>query len=126
MADLVIDDKAAQEWLRGHIERAGGLTDFCWKHDVTLPHVSQMANGKKPITGKVARVIGLKRVNYYELTKVVASPEQERYENSRREWLEQNPIITAEELEQRRAALEEQAWAEVLRTFGGLLRSPAK
>lgn len=122
MADLVIDDKKAQEWLQGHVERAGGASAFAQRVGVSLPCVSAMTNGKKPITGKVAKAIGLKRVNYYELTKVVASPEQERYENSRAAWREHHPIITAEELEARREAAEAQAAC----TDQGLLQKPAK
>jgi hypothetical protein len=120
MADMVINDTEAQAWLRGHVERAGGLSKFCQRVGVSKPLVSAMQNGKKPITGRVAKMIGLQRINYYELTKVVASPEQERYENSRREWLEQNPTITKEALELARAVEEA---GDIARA---LLQKPAK
>lgn len=85
-----ITEEDALAWFRGVIDRAGGQGKMAMRVGVSRQMINMMATGHRPIVGKAAKYAGLKRVNAYELTMVVASPEQERYENQRREWREQN------------------------------------
>jgi hypothetical protein len=105
MADELIDDAQVLAWLKGCVERAGGTGKLAKRAGVSKALVSQMLGGK-PITGKVAEHVGLKRVYRYELNRVVPGTLQEQYGKQRAAWVEQNPIIEAEELNRR---LEEQA-----------------
>jgi hypothetical protein len=92
MADMLLTEDEARTLLNAAIEREGSATRFAKRCGVSKHFLSQVVNGK-PISGKIAEHLGLEKVYRYELTRVKASPEQERYENSRREWVEQNPII---------------------------------
>lgn len=118
MADEFLTEEQARDWLRAAIAREGTARRFAKRAGVSTAFISRMLHGH-PISGKVAVHLGLKKVNGYELTKVIPSPEQERYENSRRLWREQNPSITREQLE---AASEQ----EDVRNASGPSQTPAK
>jgi plasmid maintenance system antidote protein VapI len=85
MPEMVTEERAIA-WLKRRIELAGGPAKLAQALGVSRPLISMMASGRKPITGKVAKHLGLARVNAYELTLVVPSTLQEHYENQRRMW----------------------------------------
>lgn len=88
--DRLISQAEAIEWLRKAIEHEGQLKAFAAKVGVAPPVISRMLNGHRFIHGKVAQYLGLKRIDYYELTLVVPSTLQEQYAKQREHWAEQN------------------------------------
>jgi plasmid maintenance system antidote protein VapI len=84
-----ITEAQARDWLRKRIALAGGPSKLAQALGVSRPLISMMLSGAKPITGKVAKHLGLEKVTAYELTLVVPSTLQEQYENERRKWNEE-------------------------------------
>lgn len=114
MADMLLTEDEARTLLKAAIEREGSATRFAKRCGVSKVFLSQVVNGK-PISGKIAEHLGLEKVYRYELTRVKASPEQERYQNQRRAWLEQNPFVSKEvlmELAEAQALASEQSEAD--------------
>lgn len=95
MADRLLSEEGAREWLARCCALAGGANKLAMRAGVSPAFVSMMLNGRKQISGKVATHIGLKKVNSFELTLVPASPKQQQYENARRLWAEQNESFFA-------------------------------
>lgn len=118
MADRLVDEEGARDHLRAVCKRNGGPAKLAALIGVSKPLLSQMLRDK-PISGRVAEYIGLRKVNRYELTLVIPSTEQEQYENSRREWMEHHPILSIAELEERRVRVWEQAWEEAFHKPSG-------
>lgn len=88
-----IEDEEALDRLEAAIAAVGSANAYARSLGVSGVMVSTMRRQSKrrqPITGKVAANLNLKRVSVYRLTLVSSSPEQERYENERRNWAEQN------------------------------------
>jgi len=88
----IISEEQAIELLKRAIERAGSAVKLAAELEVSPAFISRSLTGAAPITGKLAQYLKLRSINGYELTLIEDSPEQERYANARRAWLEQNGL----------------------------------
>lgn len=104
---MILTEEQARQHLHAACIREGGANKLAKRAGVSAAFVSQMLSGKRLITGKVATYLGLKKVNRYELTRVISGPQQERYEKQREAWREQNPIIDRLRLQQMEEAVAE-------------------
>lgn len=132
MAIEVLSEEQARAWLALRCQQLGGVGKLAKRAGVSKAFVSQLLHGK-PISGRIATFLGLKKVNAYELTRVIPGPEQERYENERRNWREQNADFFSryskdaiELAAEARQALEQEQQLEVARISSGLSQTPAK
>lgn len=99
MAVDLITEEEARAWLRKAVEAAGGVSHFAKRAGVSKGYVSRLMNSQETITGKVASVLGLKKVYRYELTLVVPGTLQEQYMKQRAAWRRTHPDVTREEIE---------------------------
>ena len=84
--------------LEGAINAAGSASAYAEKLGVSRAFVSAVRLSKSLPSGVILADLGYENVNVYRFIGSKPSPEQERYENSRREHRERFLNITKEEL----------------------------
>lgn len=87
MAVEIISEEMAIERLREAAKAAGGINALARRLGVTPSYISQAISQRNHITGKLSAYLGLQRVYAYQLTGTKKHPDQERYENERRNYL---------------------------------------
>lgn len=84
--------------LEDAIKHAGSASAYAQKLGVSPAFVSAVRNSNKLPSGVILADLGYEHVNAYRYIGAKPSPEQERYENSRRQWREENLNITKDEI----------------------------
>lgn len=96
--DLITEEEA-RAWLRRAVAAAGGVSHFAKRAGVSKGYVSRLMNSQETITGKVAAILGLRKVYRYELTMVVPGTLREQYKKQREAWKRIHPDVGREEIE---------------------------
>jgi hypothetical protein len=63
---LVFDDDAVVHLLRAAIEREGSQTAFAKRYDVNRSYMNGVLNGKKHVSGRLLKALGLRKVYVVE------------------------------------------------------------
>jgi hypothetical protein len=63
---FVFDDDAVVHLLRAAIEREGSQTAFAKGHDVNRSYMNGVLNGKKHVSGRLLKALGLRKVYVVE------------------------------------------------------------
>jgi hypothetical protein len=59
---LVLDDKEVILLLKELIKREGSITGFAKRHSIERAYLSNLLNGKRPVSGPLARALGFRKV----------------------------------------------------------------
>lgn len=59
---LVLDDNDVVRLLKAAIKYEGSISAFAKRHGVERTYLSGVLNGKRPVSGPLARALGLRRV----------------------------------------------------------------
>jgi len=58
---LVLDEDDIVHLLRAAVEREGGQTAFAKHHGLDRAYVNMILNGKRSVTGSIAKALGLRK-----------------------------------------------------------------
>lgn len=59
--EVVFDEDDVVRLLRAAVEREGSQTAFAKRHGVERTYLNTILNGKRSVTGRIAKVLGLRK-----------------------------------------------------------------
>jgi molybdenum-dependent DNA-binding transcriptional regulator ModE len=59
---LILDDKGVIQLLQAAIEREGSISAFARRHGLERSQLTNMLNGKRPVSSPLVKALGLRKV----------------------------------------------------------------